>query len=160
MGVANTGLPGRVAMPTPTMLPCCPCSACPGCPAQRPAHCPGYRSRRRPAPSPGPKGYCQPQPRTPNRGTWDSPLCINARSAPDYQKCAQTFRPMLKGLRFTPPWGSMGVKIFFQKLFCDLRDGGHYEGVGASSCHSGGRPKKGTMENSHHRRLKARPATK
>ena len=114
MGVANTGLPGRVAMPTPTMLPCCPCSACPGCPAQRPAHCPGYRSRRRPAPSPGPKGYCQPQPRTPNRGTWDSPLCINARSAPDYQKCAQTFRPMLKGLRFTPPWGSMGVKIFFK----------------------------------------------
>ena len=42
----------------------------------------------------------------------------------------------------TPPWGSMGVKNFFPKIFWNLRDGGHNEGVGAGSCHSGGEAQK------------------
>jgi len=37
----------------------------------------------------------------------------------------------------------MGVKIFLSKIFWDLRhDGGHNEGVGAGSCHSGGETQK------------------
>ena len=41
-----------------------------------------------------------------------------------------------------PPWGLMGVKIFLSKIFWDLDDGGHNEGVGAGSCHSGGEAQK------------------
>ena len=94
-------LPGRVGgdachiRPTPALCHAlcpssypCPHSAQPSTPA--PQHSALGAAA---APPPGPKeGHCQPQPRTRNRGTRDSPpLCINARSAPDVQKCAQTW---------------------------------------------------------------------
>ena len=88
----HTPYPCPMPCPLPLLIPL-PSSAQPSTPA--PQHSAlGAAVARRP-PSPGKRGTLphSPEPRLRRDGT--PPRTSNGASAPDYQKCAQTFRPML-----------------------------------------------------------------
>jgi hypothetical protein len=113
------------------------------------AQAPPNRGRRRPpAPSvqpsapalpitfscPQARNGTRPQPEKPNPGTRDSPPVTSMPWADIFSKNYSRER--------NSPYDVTGQKFSYEKFFWNLRDGGHNEGVGAGSCHSGGETQK------------------